>query len=203
LKGLVGASNRFVEEIQGFVEKRAGSSRPAGILSGHWSQLPLPMKRHLLVLFWLFLPALAGAQELSGLIEELDSRIQFGIFTDLKTEFSEVSHDAEWYSGQLVAHFTTVLSERSLYFAEISVSPDRGYNQVRMERAFFQFYFSDQFRLRLGRIHTPVSHWNATYHHGQYLQTTINRPEMVKDNNRFSPTCLSRRSNDWEGKAPR
>lgn len=146
------------------------------------------MKKHLFTLFVLLLPATAGAQELSGLIEDLESRTQFGIFTDFRTEFNDASRDAEWYSGQLVGHVTTALSRRAQYFAEIAISPDGGHGgQVSLERAFFQFSFSDLSRLRLGRIHTPVSHWNATYHHGQYLQTSINRPEMVKYSNRLSP----------------
>lgn len=131
---------------------------------------------------------MAHSQELSGLIEELDSRTQFGIFTDFQTEFNDASRDAEWYSGQIVGHVTTTLSRRTQYFAEIVINPDgRQGGQLSLERAFFQIYFSDLMRLRLGRVHTPVSHWNATYHHGQYLQTTINRPEMVKYSNRLSP----------------
>ena len=146
------------------------------------------MKNLLLPLFWLLLPVSAGAQELSGLIEDLDSRTQFGIFTDFRTELNDTSRDAEWYSGQVVAHVTTTLSKRAQYFAEITVSPDGGHGgQVSLERALFQFYFSDLMRLRLGRIHTPVTRWNATYHHGQYLQTSINRPEMVKHSNRLTP----------------
>lgn len=167
---------------------RAGASRPACSLRHHWFQLPPPMKKLTLALCWLLLPVSAGAQELSGLIEDLESRTQFGIFTDFRTEFNDASRDAEWYSGQVVAHVTTALSKRAQYFTEITISPDRSQSgQVSLERAFFQFSFSDLTRLRVGRIHTPVSHWNATYHHGQYLQTTINRPEMVKSSNRFSP----------------
>lgn len=170
---------------------RAGSRRPAFILGRYRFQLPHPMKYSTLILIWLLLPFTAGAQELSGLIQDLDFRTQFGIFTDFQADFNDAGRDANWYSGQVVAHVTTALSKRAQYFAEITVNPDGSHGghggQVSLERAFFQFSFSDLMRLRVGRIHTPVSLWNATFHHGQYLQTTISRPEMVKYSNRLTP----------------
>lgn len=144
------------------------------------------MNKHLLALVWLLVPFSAGAQELSGLIEDIDSRTQFGLFTDFQTEFNDANHETKWYSGQVVAHLTSTLSKRAQYFAEITITPDVDHNgQVSLERSFFQFRFSGRLRLRLGRVHTPVSHWNATYHHGQYLQRTISRPEMVDYKNRL------------------
>lgn len=32
----------------------------------------------------------------------------------------------------------------------------------------------------LGRFHSPARYWNAAYHHGQYLQTSITRPLIEK-----------------------
>jgi len=42
----------------------------------------------------------------------------------------------------------------------------------------------------LGRFHVPSRHWNAIYHHGQFLQTTISRPflEQFEDDGGVVPT---------------
>lgn len=126
------------------------------------------MIRPLLFLAWFVLPSLAHSQELSGLIEDLQARTQFGLFSDFQAEFNDENRDTEWYTGHLVGHLTTVLSRRATYFAEVSLSPDQGgKGQANLERAFFQFSFSDPLRLVLGRIHTPVSPWKSRYHHGQ------------------------------------
>lgn len=137
---------------------------------------------------WFTLPCLSLAQDLSGLIEEVESRTQFGLFTDFQTEFNDEDRDAEFYSGHVVGHITTTLSPRMQYFAEISLSPERGQpGHASLERAFFKFFLNDQLQLRFGRIHTPVSLWNTRYHHGQYLQTSINRPQFMVATENLTP----------------
>ena len=41
--------------------------------------------------------------------------------------------------------------------------------------------------MSFGRYHTPINWWNTAFHHGQWLQTTISRPEMVQFGGRFIP----------------
>jgi len=36
------------------------------------------------------------------------------------------------------------------------------------------------FKVSFGRYHTPINWWNTSFHHGQWLQTTVSRPEMVQ-----------------------
>src|SRR5260221_286405 len=38
-----------------------------------------------------------------------------------------------------------------------------------------------------GRSHPAVGYWNTAFHHGQWLQTSVNRPEMVKFGGQFLP----------------
>ena len=95
---------------------------------------------------------------------------------------------AEMYAGHVVGHVNTRLSRRLSYFAEVVLDASGAHgSQVSLERSIFKFYFKDSARLRIGRIHTPVSIWNSTYHHGQYLQTSITRPIIVEYATRFSP----------------
>lgn len=146
------------------------------------------MKAPLLIFLSLLLPAMsATAQDLGGLVDEVDSRTHFGIFTDFRSEFfdNDGSHS---YEGTLVGHLSANLSPRFKYFAEFTLTPDRGsFGQIRLERSLFQFFYSDLLQLRFGRLHTPVTRWNVLYHHGQYLQTPINKPDIVRPKNRLTP----------------
>ncbi|HEV3140893.1 MAG TPA: hypothetical protein VGY57_10275 [Vicinamibacterales bacterium] len=98
--------------------------------------------------------------------------------------------------GQFVLHMASALSPRVNFFGELSFSPRAdagtgmppatGYN-AEVERAIIRFDQSDQLKVSFGRYHTPVNWWNTAFHHGQWLQTTINRPEMVQFGGRFIP----------------
>jgi hypothetical protein len=98
--------------------------------------------------------------------------------------------------GQLALHFTSELSPRVTFFGEISFSartdagtgtpPATGFN-TEVERLILRFDQSDRLKVSFGRYHTPINYWNTAYHHGQWLQTTIARPEMIQFGGRFLP----------------
>ena len=50
-----------------------------------------------------------------------------------------------------------------------------------------RFDRSDQLKVSFGLYHTPINWWNTFYHHGQWLQTSIQRPEMIQFGGRFLP----------------
>ncbi|MBI1967548.1 MAG: hypothetical protein HYS40_06130, partial [Gemmatimonadetes bacterium] len=58
---------------------------------------------------------------------------------------------------------------------------------VEVERAILRYDFSDRVKLSAGRYHTPLGYWNTAFHHGQWLQTTVARPELIKFGGRFLP----------------
>jgi hypothetical protein len=98
--------------------------------------------------------------------------------------------------GQFVLHMTSELSPRVTFFGELSFtartdagtgSPSAvGFN-TEVERMIIRFDHSDYLKLSLGRYHTPINMWNTAFHHGQWLQTTIQRPEMIQFGGRFLP----------------
>jgi len=98
--------------------------------------------------------------------------------------------------GQFVLHFTSALSPRVNYFGEVSVTartdagtgtpPAPGFN-FEVERSIIRYDQSDYFKVSFGRFHTPINWWNTEFHHGQWLQTTISRPEMVELGGSFIP----------------
>jgi hypothetical protein len=98
--------------------------------------------------------------------------------------------------GQFVLHLASELSPRVTFFGEISFTPRAdagtgsppasGFN-TEVERMILRFDRSDQLKVSFGRYHTPINWWNTAFHHGQWLQTTITRPEMIEFGGRFLP----------------
>lgn len=98
--------------------------------------------------------------------------------------------------GQFVLHLASALSPRVNFFGELSLTPRpdagtgspaaTGFN-AEVERVIIRFDHSDHLKVSFGRYHTPINWWNTAFHHGQWLQTTISRPEMVQFGGRFIP----------------
>lgn len=49
---------------------------------------------------------------------------------------------------------------------------------VNVERLHMRFRISN-FYLTVGRVHTDLGYWNTAYHHGRWLQVTIDRPSVL------------------------
>ncbi|HYM11706.1 MAG TPA: hypothetical protein VEU62_13305 [Bryobacterales bacterium] len=98
--------------------------------------------------------------------------------------------------GQFVLHVSSALSSRVNVFSEISLTarrdagvgspPAPGFNP-EVERLLIRFDQSDYFKVSFGRYHTPINYWNTAFHHGQWLQTSISRPEMTQFGGNFIP----------------
>lgn len=98
--------------------------------------------------------------------------------------------------GQFVLHLNSNLSQKVLFLGELSLTartdpgigspPATGFN-VEVERSIIRFEQNDYFKVSFGRYHTPINYWNTEFHHGQWLQTTISRPEMTQFGGRFIP----------------
>ncbi|HEX8670618.1 MAG TPA: hypothetical protein VF710_01965 [Longimicrobium sp.] len=82
--------------------------------------------------------------------------------------------------GQAVGHLNARLTSRLAFFAEISATARESSFDVEAERLIIRYDFRDELKLSAGRFHTPLGYWNAAYHHGAWLQTTVDRPEMVR-----------------------
>jgi hypothetical protein len=98
--------------------------------------------------------------------------------------------------GQFILHLNSNLAEKVTFLGELSLTartdagigspPATGFN-VEVERSIIRFEENDYFKVSFGRYHTPINYWNTEFHHGQWLQTTIGRPEMVQFGGRFIP----------------
>jgi hypothetical protein len=89
--------------------------------------------------------------------------------------------------GQFDLHFASALSQKVSFFAETTFTAQpTGYN-TEVERSIIRYDYNDYFKVSFGRYHTPVGYWNTAYHHGAWLQTTINRPDIVRIGSTFIP----------------
>jgi hypothetical protein len=98
--------------------------------------------------------------------------------------------------GQTTLHFTSALAPKVSVFGEITFSaradggtgspPATGFN-AEVERILVRYDLNDYFKISFGRYHTPINYWNTAFHHGQWLQTTISRPEMTQFGGSFIP----------------
>ena len=139
--------------------------------------------------FWfgVLFAVLSPAVGLSGqaLDDPLVRVMGFGDFNYLLTE---LDRQQGFRMGQMVGHVIADLDEGFTFFGEVSVTGgDNGYS-IEVERALVRYDFSDAFKISVGRFHTPVGYWNAAFHHGSWLQTSVARPEMIKFGSRFIPT---------------
>jgi hypothetical protein len=98
--------------------------------------------------------------------------------------------------GQFILHMSSSLSQKVSVFGELSFTartdagvgtpPAPGFN-MEVERFIVRYDLNDHFKLSFGRFHTPINYWNTAFHHGQWLQTTISRPEMTQFGSSFLP----------------
>jgi hypothetical protein len=118
-------------------------------------------------------------------------------FADINFSAQRKSEGARGFSeGQFVLHLASALSPRTNVFGELSFTPRAdagtgnppatGFN-TEIERLIIRFDRSDQLKVSFGRYHTPINWWNTAFHHGQWLQTTVSRPEMVQFGGKFIP----------------
>ena len=101
-----------------------------------------------------------------------------------------------FFLGQTTLHMISALSPKVSFFGEVTFTPRTdagtgspaaaGFN-LEVERLILRYDFNDYVKLSFGRYHTPINYWNTAFHHGQWLQTTISRPEMVQFGGSFIP----------------
>lgn len=98
--------------------------------------------------------------------------------------------------GQFILHLNSNLSPKVSFMGEVSFtaradagigSPAAAGFNAEVERSIVRFAHNDHLKVSFGRYHTPVNYWNTAFHHGQWLQTTVSRPEMIQFGGRFIP----------------
>src|SRR5260370_16066119 len=83
--------------------------------------------------------------------------------------------------GDLDLFVTSHLTDKSMVLSEIDFSEtaDQNFN-VNVERLLLKHNFNDYFKASFGRFHTATSYYNSAFHHGDWLQTAVDRPLAVQ-----------------------
>lgn len=116
--------------------------------------------------------------------------LRIGGFSDFNfsaTDEKKAGATSGFREGQFVLHFTSALAPRVSFFSELSLSAGRDEFKPEIERTILKLDANDYLRFSAGRYHTPINWWNTAYHHGQWLQTSVSRPEMTKFGGAFIP----------------
>ena len=75
---------------------------------------------------------------------------------------------------------TSALTDRMSILAETTyAAQDSGEFVVEVERLLLKYCFNDALNVKAGRFLTSIGYWNRHYHHGEWLQTSIDRPEVI------------------------
>ncbi len=91
------------------------------------------------------------------------------------------SGDSAFALGMLDFFLTANLSRNLTFLAEVVVELEEdGQSEVDPERFLLKYAWSDAFRVAIGRSHTALGYWNEAYHHGLFLQPTVNRPQGLE-----------------------
>ena len=111
-------------------------------------------------------------------------KLRFGLNTFGNLTFDVVGGEdrdteAAFRLGQVGLLLTAELegSIRSLTEVVVETTPEEG-TIVDLERLWME-YRGDGWFLRAGRMHTSFGFWNAAYHHGAWMQTSIARPRIL------------------------
>ena len=82
--------------------------------------------------------------------------------------------------GNVNLYMTPSFGERIKSIVELVFEQDeRGGLVVDLERVQLGYTASDALTLWAGRYHTPFGHWNAAFHHGAQIQTSVSRPRFL------------------------
>jgi hypothetical protein len=124
---------------------------------------------------------LHAAQGISG-----SRQVNLGAFADVALRLQDPLASTNLSVGQVVLHSRALLGSGFSVFGELSLNSVPAF-QARVERLLFEWEASDALKVSAGRMHSPVTWWNSTFHHGLWLQTTASRPRMVGFDDAFIP----------------
>ena len=86
-----------------------------------------------------------------------------------------------FYTGDFDLFLTSKITDKASMLAEVVIGEgDAQSFDVDLERVLFRYDYNEHFRLSMGRYHTGVGYYNATFHSGKWLQTTADRPLIME-----------------------
>jgi hypothetical protein len=175
-----------IDQLEKRVAELEGSKRPEAATTTPLAGTPPAGDHH---------PEGAALQPAAGGIEAPNLKIAgFSDFTFAGSD-QKGTHSG-FNEGQFILHLNSTLAPKVSFLGELSLtarsdagtgSPAATGFNAEIERSIIRYEHNDHLKLSFGRYHTPINYWNTAYHHGQWLQTTVSRPEMVQFGGSFIP----------------
>ncbi len=101
-------------------------------------------------------------------------------FADVGANFSGHRGNKGFFDGSVDFYLTPQLTENIRSVIELVFEHnDRGELSPDLERLQVGYTFGEAGTVWAGRFHTPLGYWNTAFHHGQQLQTSVLRPQMI------------------------
>lgn len=110
------------------------------------------------------------------------------VYGDLTYHYDDET-DGQW-SSSIDLFGAYKIDDNDTVLFEVHAAKRTGHEaHFEGERWWWKHGFSEEVALSMGRFHTPLGHWNKSFHHGVYLQDTIDRPFYLdfEDDNGFMP----------------
>ena len=101
-------------------------------------------------------------------------------FADVGANFLGNGGNKGFFDGSVDFYLTPQLSSNVKTVIELVFEHEKtGDLAPDLERLQVGYTFSNAATVWLGRFHTPFGYWNTAFHHGQQLQTSVLRPQMI------------------------
>lgn len=103
------------------------------------------------------------------------------IAEDLTFPDGDDGTEAGFFLGEFDLYMVSQLSPKWSFLGELVFEFESdGETRADVERVFVKYAASDLFWTSVGRRHTPLGYWNETFHHGLFLQPTVQRPLVLR-----------------------
>ena len=124
-------------------------------------------------------------------VNEVSPRLHLSVYGDVGYQATDQDHGTNSFLlGSLDLFLNSRLTDKASVLGEVIflAQPDNTI-EPDLERLMFQYKFNDHFTFGIGRYHTDIGYYNATFHHIQWFSTAIGRPLFFRfdDDGGFLP----------------
>lgn len=112
-------------------------------------------------------------------ISTANNRVTWNIFGDP----AFVAQSTDWKKPAFVLNpldfLVTGRAGEFMALAEFAVELQEGAVNIDLERMFVGWH-TERYQIDAGRTHAELGYWNNAFHHGRWLQMTVERPRAVR-----------------------
>lgn len=136
---------------------------------------------HIKVSKIIFLIAFFALMRNDAISQSETKKTQINFFGHLEYDFDKLptTYNSAFGLGEQDFFINSKLSDKISFLGETVIRPDLKSSTLfapSIERVQIKYDYFKNHSLVAGKMHTPLNHWNDTYHHGRLFFPTIDRP---------------------------